>query len=329
MFQNHLLEQDLSALNQKLIEYLLTKNMATNQVLEHIFSSGGKRIRPALFLLSCHLVAYEGEHKFSIASVCEYIHTASLLHDDVIDNSTLRRNKPTVNSVWGDETAILAGDLIYSTACRLMVKTKSLDLIDCFAECIRLMSESELFQLDFLWKPDISHENYEKIVYGKTAKLFEASLQAAGFLKQSPESLVCLLGEFGKNLGFVFQIADDCLDYSAQSDVLGKPVANDLLEGKVTLPLIYALETKNPNLNALVAKIIENGQASAEEKRKLIDFVHESGGLKQALQKAEDYAQLALDQLEKIKFTLKLNENSLKAYQTLSSITEFARNRKN
>ncbi len=115
---------DLESLEKKLVEYLLTPNEPTNQVLSHIFSSGGKRIRPAIFLLCSQLIDYDGEHKYPIASVCEYIHTASLLHDDVIDNSTLRRNKPTVNSVWGDETAVLSGDLIYSAACRLMVKNQ-------------------------------------------------------------------------------------------------------------------------------------------------------------------------------------------------------------
>lgn len=328
-FQNDLLEQDLSVLNQKLIEYLLTKNTATNQVLEHIFSTGGKRIRPALFFLSCQLLSYAGEHKFPIACVCEYIHTASLLHDDVIDNSTLRRNKATVNSIWGDETAILSGDLIYSTACRLMVKTKSLDLIDCFAECIRLMSESELFQLDCLWKKNTSYADYEQIVYGKTAKLFEASLKTVGFLNQHTTEVISLLGEFGKNLGFVFQIADDCLDYSGKSSIVGKPVATDLLEGKVTLPLIYALEKKSPQLEILVNQIMECGQASLEERQQLIDLVHENGGLNQALQKAESYAQLALAQLEKLKLILNLDGMSLKAYQTLHLVTEFALNRKN
>lgn len=326
--QNSFLEKDLSILNDKLVEYLLTQNQPTNQVLEHIFSTGGKRIRPALFLLSCHLLSYEGEHKFPIASVCEYIHTASLLHDDVIDNSTLRRNKPTVNSIWGDETAVLSGDLIYSTACRLMVKTKDLDLIDCFAECIRLMSESELFQLNLLWKQNISYEEYEKIVQGKTAMLFEASLKTAGLLNQSEERIVTLLGEFGKNLGFVFQIADDCLDYSGQLSVVGKPVGNDLLEGKVTLPLIYALQKNNPQLSILVNQMIECGQALDEERKQLIFLVHQTGGLNEAIEKANEFAQNALRCLDEIKDLLNLKGIQLEAYQTLKSATEFALKRK-
>lgn len=326
--QNSFLEKDLSILNDKLVEYLLTKNQPTNQVLEHIFSTGGKRIRPALFLLSCHLISYEGEHKFPIASVCEYIHTASLLHDDVIDNSTLRRNKPTVNSVWGDETAVLSGDLIYSTACRLMVKTKSLDLIDCFAECIRLMSESELYQLDLLWKSQISYEEYEKIVQGKTAMLFEASLKTAGFLNQSEDRIVTLLGEFGKNLGFVFQIVDDCLDYSGQISVVGKPVTNDLLEGKVTLPLIYALQKNDPQLSILVNQMIECGQASNEEKERLVCLVDQTGGLNEAIEKANEFAQKALWCLDEIKDLLNLKGVPLEAYQTLKAVTEFALKRK-
>lgn len=179
--------QELQALEPLLIQYLLTPNEPTNQVISHIFSSGGKRVRPALFLLTAQLIGYKGEHQFPIASVCEYIHTASLLHDDVIDNSSLRRNKPTTNSVWGDETAVLAGDLVYSAACRLMVKTQSLPLIDTFAECIRFMSESELFQLELLWKIDTTQEQYSRVVAGKTAALFEASCKTPGYLLKAPE----------------------------------------------------------------------------------------------------------------------------------------------
>ena len=332
------IENELKELESKLVEYIRTPNKPTNQILEHIFSSGGKRIRPTLFLLCAKILNYQGEFKFPIAAVCEYIHTASLLHDDVIDNSTLRRNKPTVNSVWGDETAVLSGDLIYSAACRLMVKTRNLELIDCFAECIRYMSESELFQLELLWKTNITCEQYEKVVHGKTANLFEASCKTPALLANSSEKIYNLLADYGKNLGFAFQIADDCLDYEGEKNVVGKPVTNDLLEGKITLPLIYALQKDNAKLNLLVNKIIESGEATSEEKMQLVNLVKETGGLQLAIKKAEDYSFLArknLEELEEIIMAPALEprgdstDNIKQAFIALNEITFFALKRKN
>ena len=323
---------DLETLEKKLVEYLLTPNEPTNQVLSHIFSSGGKRIRPAIFLLCSQLIDYNGEHKYPIASVCEYIHTASLLHDDVIDNSTLRRNKPTVNSVWGDETAVLSGDLIYSAACRLMVKTKSLELIDDFAECIRFMSESELYQLELLWKKETTQEQYNRVVSGKTAILFQASAKCPCYLNNTNEKITNLFADYGKNLGFAFQIFDDCLDYEGKQSILGKPILSDLLEGKVTLPLIYSLNSSHPtanNLLLLINSIIETGEASIEEKKELLHLVKETGGLEKAFLKAEEHSQKARDTLTLIEKEMVLSKKQLKALEALREITYFVLNRKN
>lgn len=288
---------DLGALEPRLVEYLLTPNEPTNQVIRHIFASGGKRVRPALFLLSCQAMGYAGPHAFPIAAVCEYIHTASLLHDDVIDDSTVRRGKPTANSVWGDETAVLAGDLIYSAACRLMVKTGSLSLIDTFAECIRFMSESELYQLDLLWKANTTRAQYERVVAGKTAALFEASCRTPGYLADLPEAVVAGFGAYGRSLGFAFQIADDCLDYEGEEGEVGKSVTADLLEGKVTLPLILALEAARAGggrfaaFQSLVSSILETGEADADAKKALVEGVHATGGLREAKAIARSHAQ--------------------------------------
>ncbi len=291
---------ELKLLEPKLLEYIQTSNQPINDILSHIFSSGGKRIRPTIFLLCSDLIGYDGPHKFPIAAVSEYIHTASLLHDDVIDNSTLRRNKPTVNSVWGDETAVLAGDLIYSAACRLMVKSQNLDVIDTYAECIRFMSECELFQLEMLWNSKIDVAQYEKLVSGKTAILFEASAKCPGYLNNSSCEEVALLSEFGKNIGMAFQIADDCLDYTATEEIAGKPITADLLEGKVTLPLIYGLESNNNELIGLVDKILENGTADNVEKQELRNLVVKTGGLSRATAKAKDHIQKSVEAIELI-----------------------------
>ena len=289
----------LSELEPLLVEYLLTPNKPTNQIIQHIFSSGGKRIRPGIFLLASQAIGYNEEHIYPIASVCEYIHTASLLHDDVIDSSTLRRGKPTTNSVWGDESAVLAGDLIYSAACRLMVKTKCLALIDCFAECIRFMSESELFQLELLWKINTTREQYERVVAGKTAALFEACALTPCYLKQLPENCSELFARYGSLLGFSFQIADDCLDYEGDEGTVGKNMQADLLEGKVTLPLIIAIANSNDDFRSLVAAIIESGEASENQLSKLVQGVRSSGGLTSARDIAFGYATEAKVSLQK------------------------------
>ena len=324
--------QELQALEPLLVQYLLTPNEPTNQVIAHIFAAGGKRVRPALFLLCSQLLNYQGENKFPIASVCEYIHTASLLHDDVIDNSTLRRNKPTVNSVWGDETSVLAGDLIYSAACRLMVKTQSLALIDTFAECIRFMSESELFQLELLWKIDTTEDQYNRVVAGKTAALFEASCKTPGYLAQAPEELTAALGEYGKALGYAFQIADDCLDYEGAPEDMGKSLVADLLEGKVTLPLIYSL--KNPGsqtqeLRTLVEQILEQGEASTAQKEQLVTLIRGCEGVARAKNVAQDYAKTAHLALTKALALLPETAAQLPAARSLKDLVSSVIDRKN
>lgn len=296
---------ELAALEPKLVEYLLTPNEPTNQVIAHIISSGGKRIRPRLFLTCCDLIGYTGTHRHPIAAVCEYIHTASLLHDDVIDNSTLRRGKPTVNSVWGDETAVLSGDLIYSAACRLMVRTGSLPLIDCFAECIRYMSESELYQLQLLWKWDTTREEYLKVVDGKTAMLFAAACQTPAFLAQADEAVASALFNYGKALGTAFQIADDCLDYTQSHEQTGKPAVSDLFEGKVTLPLICALEDAGLNERAFVQSITTGAATkSPETQEKLCAIVAAHRGVEKALGFAQQAAREAVLCLDKVTSSL-------------------------
>jgi len=294
---------NLKQLEPLLVEYLLTPNEPTNDVLRHIFSAGGKRVRPALFLLVADLIGYAGEHRMPIAAVCEYIHTASLLHDDVIDNSTLRRGKPTANSIWGDETAVLSGDLIYSAACRLMVKTRSLELIDTFAECIRFMSESELFQLELLWKTDITRNQYERIVLGKTAILFEASTKTPGFLAELNDESCEELGVFGKNLGFVFQFADDLLDYTGNQETVGKAVAADLRSGKVTLPLLCALENEaalqKQELKDRVTTCLTAGECTDNEMNIITNLVRSRGGIDTALSLGQQRVEMAQSALQR------------------------------
>ncbi|MBM3382084.1 MAG: polyprenyl synthetase family protein [Betaproteobacteria bacterium] len=317
---------ELTALEPLLVEYLLTPNEPTNDVLGHIFKAGGKRVRPGLFLLVSELIGYNGNHKQPIAAVCEYIHTASLLHDDVIDNSTLRRGKPTVNSIWGDETAVLAGDLIYSAACRLMVKTRSLDLIDTFAECIRFMSESELFQLELLWKSDLTQQQYERVVRGKTAILFEASCKTPGFLANLPEAACQLLGDYGNHLGFVFQFADDILDYTGDAKQIGKSVSADLRAGKITLPVLCALENERAKnetlLSGLVAEALHSGECTDATLEKIIALVHSTGGIASAIAQGKARVTAAQSALKKAAEMLPPTAQTLKTFELLLALPE-------
>jgi octaprenyl-diphosphate synthase len=300
MTQPLFLTHDLKTLEPLLVELLRTPNAATNQVIEHVFSAGGKRLRPSLFLQMCALGDYRGEHKFSIACVCEYIHTASLMHDDVIDNSSLRRGKPTSNSIWGDQTAVLAGDLIYSAACRLMVKTKHLELIDTFAECIRFMSESELFQLDLLWKSDVTLAQYSRLVHGKTAALFAASCKTALFLFSQHSEAIQAAEAFGHHLGVAFQAVDDALDYSQTEATVGKPVASDIIQGKITLPVLMAMEHQQSHskLLPLIQELFTTGEAGPDLQTQLKEQVISLGGLDKSLLYAKQHIDKALENLE-------------------------------
>ena len=238
---SHALEpvrQELTEVRRALPELLPTRTKAAKLICDHVFKSEGKMIRPAMFLLCSKMLSYSGKDLIPIAAVCEYVHTASLLHDDVVDNSPLRRNKPTANKLWGDEAAVLAGDLIYSTASEIMADTGKIELVKTFARAIRKMSDGELLHLDQLFSFDISEEEYFKVLSGKTAVLMGAACKSAGILADaSPEQLVAL-ERFGHDLGMAFQLTDDALDYLGSETLTGKEMQADFAEGKVTLPVI-------------------------------------------------------------------------------------------
>lgn len=235
-------ESSLQSLSQQLEALTLADTRTSKEVVHHVLGAGGKRIRPALYFLTAKLLGYNGPHLESMAAVCEFVHTASLLHDDVIDNSTLRRNKPTANSIWGDESSVLTGDLIYARASELMAATGSLEIVSMFARAIRLMSEGELLQLEHLYNPDMPETSYFRIIENKTAALLSAACKAPALLNQSSVQVQECLALFGYHVGFAFQLLDDALDYSGAEPIFGKKTLADLPEGKVTLPIIRLRE---------------------------------------------------------------------------------------
>lgn len=217
-----------------------SRTKSGREVLSHVFSQPGKRLRPSLFFLSARVHGYSGEHLYPMALVSELVHTASLLHDDVIDNSTLRRNKPTPASIWGDETAILVGDLIYSYSSEIMAKTQKISIVESFARAIRLMSEGELLQLDHLYDFNVSEDVYFQIVVNKTAELMATICRTSALLAEASKQQEQAMYDFGLNLGIAFQLIDDCLDWFSESiQTVGKPICSDVFEGKFTLAFIF------------------------------------------------------------------------------------------
>ncbi len=291
---------DLSALNSELIKLVPAQTVSAKAIIEHVFAAGGKRIRPALYFLSCRLYDYRGPHLLPIAAVSEYVHTASLLHDDVVDNSTLRRNKPTANSVWGDQAAVLVGDLIYARASELMAETGSLEIVSTFANAIRLMSEGELLQLENCFNSDVRVEDYLQILRCKTAVLIAASCRAAGILAESPREERDALSEFGHCVGMAFQLIDDALDYLSNDDAFGKPTQADLLEGKITLPVILLRDVASPEQKQRLQTILQTDPITPAAVSEVAQLVQTYGTATKTIELAQEYTERAQQALGKL-----------------------------
>ncbi len=288
------IQKDLEQLHNLLPTLIEAETETSREILNYLFSQPGKRIRPSLFLLTAKLVGYDGPHKLPVAAICEYIHTASLLHDDVVDNSMLRRGIATANSKWGNQAAVLVGDLVYSTACELMALTGSRDLIKTFAHAICRMSDGELLQLENIGNPNISRDVYFKVLEGKTGMLLGASAAAAGFLIGTEKSVTDGLFAFGNNLGMAFQLIDDILDYSSSSQKLGKPILQDIREGKVTIPLLIARDLATSAEQVELCRIISNRRQSETELAYISQLIEKYDALSLASKIADSYTEKSL-----------------------------------
>ena len=287
----------LRSLSPHLTSLLMAQTASGKHIIEHVLSGGGKRIRPALYFFVSRLVDYSGDQLMPMAAVCEYVHTASLLHDDVIDNSTLRRGKPTPNKIWGDESAVLVGDLIYSRASELMAETGSLEIVSLFARAIRLMSEGELEQLEHLFNPAMPMSAYLNIIENKTAVLLAAVCRAPAILADAPKEARENLSEFGRCLGYAFQLLDDALDYAGNDLVFGKNTLVDLPEGKVTLPIILLKKFTTPNEWSFVESLINNEEISKDAMQKVLDLVNQYDTAGKTLEAASEWTDRALKAL--------------------------------
>lgn len=254
-----LVADDMRAVNA-LIQQRLSSGVALiNQMAGYIINSGGKRLRPMLVLLAARACGYQGSGHIALAAVIEFIHTATLLHDDVVDGSELRRGRETANHVWGNEASVLVGDFLYSRAFEMMVEANEMEVMNILAHTTNVIAEGEVLQLLHCHDPDTTEQRYLEVIRCKTAKLFEAAAQLGAVLAHQPPALQQALAAYGMHLGTAFQLVDDVLDYSAASAERGKNVGDDLAEGKPTLPLIHALRTGTAEQQALLRRAVESG----------------------------------------------------------------------
>ncbi|MGH8530632.1 MAG: polyprenyl synthetase family protein [Nevskiales bacterium] len=253
------IEQDMAAVDQIIRTRLRSEVVLINQLAEYIIGAGGKRLRPAVVLLAARACGYAGTGHHLLAAVIEFIHTATLLHDDVVDESLLRRGRDTANAVWGNQISVLTGDFLYSRAFQMMIELDSMDVMHSLADTTNTIAEGEVLQLLNCRDPGITEERYREVIWRKTAVLFQAGSRLGAALAAPTAPIVDALANYGLHLGVAFQLIDDALDYSADAQALGKNVGDDLAEGKPTLPLIYALKHGSADQKKELRAAIEHG----------------------------------------------------------------------
>ena len=266
-----------------------------NQVAEHIIGGGGKRLRPMLVLLAAEACGYRGRDHVLLAAVVEFIHTATLLHDDVVDESDLRRGRETANAVWGNAASVLVGDFLYSRSFQMMVEADDMRIMRILADTTNRIAEGEVLQLLNIRNPDTDEAAYLRVIERKTAVLFSAATRLGGVLGKVTAAEEEALAKFGLELGFAFQIADDVLDYVSDAGTLGKNIGDDLGEGKATLPLIYAIERAPPAQAASLRRAIESGGLDSLDN--IVAAIRDTGAIERARARAQRHADAARDAL--------------------------------
>ena len=295
--------RELVAVDMHAVDRLIEKRLASdvvlvNEVARYIVQSGGKRLRPLLVLLGAHAAGYQGERHIDLAAITEFIHTATLLHDDVVDASAMRRGHETANEVWGNEASVLVGDFLYSRAFQMMVDVGSLPIMDIYAETTNIIAEGEVLQLLACHNADASEDDYLAVIRAKTAKLFEAAAQVGSVLNGSSASVQEAFAAYGRHLGTAYQLVDDLLDYQGTSMEIGKNVGDDLAEGKPTLPLIYAMRNGNAAQIGTVRSAIEEG--GRDRIAEVLRAVESTGAIAYTSRAAQAEAALAATALDEI-----------------------------
>ncbi|HVL01302.1 MAG TPA: polyprenyl synthetase family protein [Dongiaceae bacterium] len=284
-------ETDFLAVNDLIFKQLHTHVPLIKEIGHYIIKSGGKRLRPLVCLLSARALGYEGTQHIDVAAVVEFLHTATLLHDDVVDESALRRGKPTVNAVWGNSPSVLVGDFLISRSFQMVVNVGNMQILRILSEATNLIAEGEVLQLINCKNPDTTEQQYTEVIRYKTAKMFEASAQSGAVLANPGTDLELAMARYADHLGCAFQLIDDVLDYTGSADEMGKNVGDDLAEGKPTLPLIYALQHGREEDRALIRQAILTG--GLEQLDAITRAVRDCGALDYTIEKARERARHA------------------------------------
>jgi octaprenyl-diphosphate synthase len=290
---------EMAAVNTLIRSRLASDVTLINQISEHIIAAGGKRLRPMLVVLAARALGHGGKDAHQLAAIIEFIHTSTLLHDDVVDESDLRRGRKTANAVWGNAASVLVGDFLYSRSFQLMVELQRMEVMQILADTTNQIAEGEVLQLLHVRNPDTDEAAYLRVIERKTAVLFAAATRLGALLAGADNNTCDALHEYGLNLGYAFQIADDVLDYASDAETLGKNLGDDLAEGKATLPLIHAMAHADAATRGRLRAIIEHGDTSGLPDA--LAAIHASGGLDYSRARARTYAETAeqtLDGLE-------------------------------
>lgn len=292
-----LVKDDLLAIEAALEQNLNPYLDLVAKIAGHILFSGGKRIRPLLMVLSTKICGYDGDYDKTFSTIFEYLHAATLLHDDIVDEATLRRGKPVAHSIWDSATAVLVGDFLLARALSISAETERPDIIKVVAEITENMSQGEIHQLMRKGSLDISEEEYMEVIRRKTAVLFRGACLVSALIADATKEERTALSEYGFNLGIAFQMADDLLDYTLDTSVLGKEVGADLKEGKLTLPVIYSLKVADAKDRNQMEKIITNRDFSVDDFERLIELIKKYGGQTYTQNLAAEYIKIAKDAL--------------------------------
>lgn len=313
-----LAQQDMTAVNDLIFSKLHSDVALINQLGVYIVNGGGKRMRPLLTVLAARAIGYQGEEHLQLAAIVEFIHTSTLLHDDVVDESNMRRGRETANAMFGNSASVLVGDFLYSRSFQMMSQLSNLRIMDILSDATNIIAEGEVLQLMNCNDPDTTEDSYMKVIYCKTAKLFEAATRLAAVIAKQDEATELAMLNYGKHLGTAFQLVDDIMDYTADAQEMGKNVGDDLAEGKPTLPLLYAMQNGNEQQSAMIRDAIEHGNGM-DNLDDILAAMTQTGALVYTQKKAEQEADKAINAIAM------LPESAYK--QALISLAHIAANR--
>ncbi len=290
-----LADSDMRAVDELISTSLASDVVLVSQVSQHIVMSGGKRLRPLIVLLAARALGYKGNEHIRAATIVEFIHTATLLHDDVVDSSARRRGQDSANTVFGNQASVLVGDFLYSRAFQMLVDIGDMRVMQILADSTNTIAAGEVMQLMNVHNPDTSEEDYRQVIYRKTASLFEAGAHIAAVLSRQDAATEASMADYGRHLGTAFQLVDDALDFDASADELGKNIGDDLAEGKATLPMIYAMQNASDGDRQLIRNAILEG--GLDQLDQITTIIKSTGALQYTAAKAREAADLAIDSL--------------------------------